>query len=130
MLNPEEFFGEYPVPTVAYNSEFYDEDGFYWRGQIWLITAYIAYDTLKKHGYEEEALELKHRLLDMMKDKGGIYENYDALDGSIGLGDTGKSSCFQFGWSSSFVIEMLTDDLPLHILEDRKVYSSSSRVNY
>jgi hypothetical protein len=52
-------------------------------------------------------------------EKGGIYENYDALTGEVGWIWTSRSdktfeempSCFQFGWSSVFVIEMLTDDL-------------------
>ncbi|HIH96932.1 MAG TPA: hypothetical protein HA348_05590 [Thermoplasmata archaeon] len=123
LLNPDEFFGKYPIPTVAYNSKFYDHEGegAYWRGQIWLITAYSAYDTLKEHSYEQEALELKNRLLSMMStpEKGGIYENYDALTGEVGWIWTSRPdktfeempSCFQFGWSSVFVIEMLTDDL-------------------
>jgi putative isomerase len=116
LLNPEEFFGKYPIPSVAYNSPFYDkkEKGCYWQGQIWLITAYSAYDTLKKHGYEQEALELKHRLLAMMStpEKGGIYENYNALTGEVGCtGHAGKPALSQFGWSSTFVIEMLTDEL-------------------
>jgi len=116
LLNPEEFFGKYPIPSVAYNSPFYDkrEKGCYWQGQIWLVTAYSAYDTLKKHGYKKEALDLKRRLLSMMStpEKGGIHENYNALTGEVGCtGHAGKPALSQFGWSSTFVIEMLTDEL-------------------
>jgi glycogen debranching enzyme len=115
LLNPREFFGKYPIPSVAYNDKFFnkEQEGYYWRGQIWINHAYIAYDTLKKSGYKAEALELKHRLLDMMSQKGGIYENYNPLTGEVGWSWYERSyhSCFQFGWSSTFVIEMLTDEL-------------------
>jgi neutral trehalase len=115
LLNSKEFFGKYPIPSVAYNDKFFNrkEEGYYWRGQIWINHAYIAYDTLKKNGYKEDVLELKHRLLDMMStpEKGGIYENYNPFNGEIGWGRYEEKyySCFQFGWSSAFIIKMLTD---------------------
>lgn len=111
LLNPEEFFGEYPIPTVAYNSEHYNReaDGYYWRGQIWLITAYTAIQALYQYGYEEEAEELADRLLTMMSDKGGIYETYSSENGEVGWGSggVGDPSCFQFGWSSAFTTKIL-----------------------
>jgi len=113
LLNPEEFFGKYPIPTVAYNSEYYnhESDGYYWRGQIWLITAYITLETLYKYGYETEAQELKNRLLEMMSNKGGIYETYNAKTGEVGWGSGGVGcpTAFQFGWSSTFAIQMILD---------------------
>ncbi|MDY6985014.1 MAG: trehalase family glycosidase [Candidatus Thermoplasmatota archaeon] len=113
LLNEKEFFGEYPVPTVAYNSEYYNHDhgGHYWRGQIWLVTSYSALKALEHWEYENEAKELMERTLDMMEGKGGIYENYDALTGGVGWGSNGidDPACFQFGWSSTFVLKMLCE---------------------
>jgi hypothetical protein len=126
VLNPNEFFGEYPIPSVAYDSEYYEyeKEGSYWRGQIWVVNAYITYETLKENGYPEEALELKYRLLDMMSGKGGVYENYNALTGEVGWvwenrGDKpieNMPACFQFGWSAAFVVEMLLDELTTNVL--------------
>lgn len=121
LLNPDEFWGTYPVPTVAYNDGKYDhnDDGYYWQGQIWLITAYSALKALYRYGYEDEAEELKKRILDMMfnADPGGIHETYDALTGKIGwgagsngyFGGIGEPSVFQFGWSSAFTMEMILE---------------------
>jgi hypothetical protein len=111
LLNGEEFFGPYPIPTVAYNSPYYDygNEGHYWKGQIWLVTTYSALEALERYGYEKEAGELRERTLDMIEGKGGVYENYNALSGAVGWGSNGVGdpSCFQFGWSSAFVLEML-----------------------
>jgi glycogen debranching enzyme len=115
LLNEEEFFGLYPIPTVAYNSPYYNVEGdcYYWREQIWLVTAYSAVSTLAKYGYEEEYQELIQRLVGMMQGKGGIYETYNALTGEVGWGSggPGEPSCFQFGWSAAFLMEIAVQDL-------------------
>ncbi|PKK86219.1 MAG: hypothetical protein CVT48_02060 [Thermoplasmata archaeon HGW-Thermoplasmata-1] len=113
ILNPSEFFGEYPIPSVAYNSPYYDKagDGCYWQGQIWLILAYTAVETLYKYGYEQEAEDVADRLVSMMSGKGGIYENYNAETGAIGwgFGGPGSPSAFQFGWSATYAMEMMLE---------------------
>jgi hypothetical protein len=136
ILNPEEFWGTYPIPTVAYNDGKYDhnDDGYYWQGQVWLITAYSALKALYRYGYEQEAEELKKRLLDMMfnADPGGIHETYDALTGRVGwgagsngyFGGVGEPSVFQFGWSSAFNMEITLDRYQRErflMPEDRKI---------
>lgn len=111
LLNPEEFFGAFPVPTVAYNDPHYnhEDDGTYWRGQIWLNTSFVTLETLYQYGYEKEADELLRRTLKMLDGKGGLYENYNALTGGVGLSSKGKGSpsAFQLGWSCSFAMLML-----------------------
>ena len=110
LLNPDEFWGKYPIPTVAYNDPNFDSasHGRYWQGQIWLIPLYSALTTLYRYGYEEEAEELRQRILDLVEDKGGIYETYDPLTGEVGWGSggVGDPSCFQFGWSSALLEEI------------------------
>jgi len=119
MLDPQKFFGRYPIPSVAYDSPYYDQerDGFYWQGQIWLITLYSAVKTLDNAGYESQREELVRRAMEMMSGKGGIYETYNALTGDVGWGSgsVGNPSCFQFGWSSAVTLLLLTrepGDLP------------------
>ena len=111
LLDEHEFFGKYPIPSVAYNSDYYNHDGagYYWRGQIWLILAYTALPTLYKYGYDAQCRQLAWRLCDMIKNKGGIYENYNAENGEVGECGCGyeQRACFQFGWSSTFTAEML-----------------------
>lgn len=111
LLNPKEFFGAYPVPTVAYNDPNYnhEDDGTYWRGQIWLNTSFVTLQTLFQYGYENEANEILRRTLKMIDKKGGLYENYNALTGGVGLSSKGKGSpsAYQLGWSCAFAMQML-----------------------
>ncbi len=111
LLNPQEFFGAYPVPTVAYNDSHYNhaDDGTYWSGQIWLNMSFVTLQTLFQYGYEKEADELLQRTLKMLVGKGGLYENYNALTGDVGLSSKGKGfpCAFQLGWSCSFTMQML-----------------------
>ncbi len=74
ILNPSEFNGTYPIPTVAYNDPCYykqkpprsNEEGGLWRGNIWLPEAWIIVKGLYKYGYEAEAIDIARRLTDMM----------------------------------------------------------------
>ena len=74
ILNPAEFNGQYPVPTVAYNDPRYykqkpprsDQEGGLWRGNIWLPEAWIIVKGLYEYGYEAEAGDIARRLTGMM----------------------------------------------------------------
>ncbi|MDD5502197.1 MAG: trehalase family glycosidase, partial [Candidatus Thermoplasmatota archaeon] len=111
ILNPAEFWGEYPIPTVSYGDYYFEPNVPGWRGNIWLVTTYSALETLFKYGYENEAEELLQRTIKMMSDQGdmyGIWENYNALIGNYKCpGSTGKYCAFQFGWSAAFAMESM-----------------------
>lgn len=127
LLNPREFFGapgdpvqpRFPVPSVAYSDPKYDfaQDGYYWRGQVWLVPTYMTLAALYRYGYESQAALLKGRVLDMMAaaDAGGIHETYDAFTGGIGWGSgtgsggVGEPSAFQLAFSCAFTLEILLD---------------------
>lgn len=121
LLEPSHFWGYeegFPVPTVAFSDESYDwaDDGFYWQGQSWMVTNFVAATALYRYGYEEESRDLVNRILEAViaADPGGIYEAYDSVTGQIGFGTSGRllstpgePAAFQFGWSCSFIMEML-----------------------
>ena len=121
LLKRDEFWGDeqqMPFPTVAFSDLAYDDaqDGYYWEGQVWMITSYAMIVALYRYGYEAQADEAARRTLDMIRanDPGGIYEAYDAKTGRTGFstngrlwGAPGEPAAFQFGWSCTFVLEML-----------------------
>ncbi len=127
LLDPREFFGDpadpvqarYPVPSVAYCDPEYDfaQDGYYWRGQVWLIPVYFTLQALYRYGYEAEAETLRARVLDMIAaaDPGGVHETYDAFTGEIGwgsgtgLGGFEEGSAFQLAFSCAMALEILLD---------------------
>lgn len=58
------FGGERPWVTVARNDPaFTPSDGNYWRGAIWLPTAYMGTKALEKYGYYKEADAAAEKLL-------------------------------------------------------------------
>ena len=114
LLDPNAFFGKYPIPSVAYNDPLYDkaEGGFYWQGEIWLVPVYASLVALSRTGHSDAARVLLDRVVTMMgRVGGGIFENYDALTGEVGWGALGGAgvdpSAFQFGWSSALLSQAL-----------------------
>ena len=72
--DPNTFGGERPWATVARNDpEFTTPDGNYWRGGIWLPTAYMATKALEKYGFYEQADKAAEKLLLQML---RTYQNY------------------------------------------------------
>lgn len=127
LLDPRTSYGDpddpvrpfFPVPSVGYDDPEYDLalDGYYWRGQSWLIPAYATVEALYKYGREAEARELRRRILRgvIKAHANGIYETYDARNaGRIGFGSgsltgAGEPAAFLIGLSCAPVAELLLD---------------------
>lgn len=128
LLNPQEFFGKYPIPTVAYNDPYFDVSTNSWKGSIWMVTAYSALEALFRFGYAEEADELRDRLLAMMADQGGmkaVYETYDPITGKYkNENSKGGYASAQFGWSSAFTMEMILERYE----EERFVFADTNAI--
>ncbi|MDD7887731.1 trehalase family glycosidase [Flavivirga sp. 57AJ16] len=73
--DPMEFGGEYPWPTVSKkDKDFNGNYGDYWRGGIWVPTAYMATKALEKYGFYEVADENAYHLLMLMLNTYKTYE--------------------------------------------------------
>jgi neutral trehalase len=86
LLNPNEFYGEWMIPSVAKNTEAY-QDMDYWRGRIWGPMNFLVYLGLKNYDLPEaqKLIADKSNQL-MMKNielNGYIYENYNSITGNI-----------------------------------------------
>ena len=94
LLEPDEFWLPYPVPSVAASEPTFEPDfrsGLIWRGPTWINTNWLLVHALRAHGYPAVAAELITRTC-AMADRGGIREFFDPYTGA-GLGAE------QFGWS-------------------------------
>ena len=119
ILNPKEFNGPYPVPTIAYNDPRYykqkpprsDQEGGLWRGNIWLPEAWIIVKGLYKYGYEAEAKDIARRLTDMMSHQAQFTANnpqfacvpaeyYDSRNGQA-------QNNRRFSWTSAVAMDFL-----------------------
>jgi hypothetical protein len=90
LLNPEEFWGKYVIPTIARNDPSFD-DQFYWRGDIWGATNYLVYEGLNRYGFDKVALEVAEKSYGLFMDDWTDNQHYDEqyrASGGNGGGET------------------------------------------
>jgi hypothetical protein len=74
MLDPKQFFGDVPFPSVAYDEPTYKSTS-YWRGRTWPHISYWLIQTLVRHGYDKEAKIAAQRTLAAWSRSAGFPEN-------------------------------------------------------
>jgi glycogen debranching enzyme len=74
LLDPAQFFGPVPFPSVAYNEPAYDARG-YWRGRAWPHLSFFLLQTLVRLGHEKEARAAAARLVSWYSRQTGFLEN-------------------------------------------------------
>jgi hypothetical protein len=67
LLNPNEFWGKYVIPSIARNDPAFP-DQFYWRGSIWGPTNYLVYEGLKRYKFDATAFEVAQKSYDLFMD--------------------------------------------------------------
>jgi putative isomerase len=103
LLNPEEFWGQWVIPSIARNDPaFKDQD--YWRGRIWGPMNYLVYLGLRNYhqpDIDKARRELAQKSLDLFlsewRTNGHVHENYN---GATGSGDDVASSDRFYHWGA------------------------------
>ena len=87
LLNTNEFWGEYVIPSIARNDAVFS-DQYYWRGSIWGPTNYLVYEGLDRYGEDEVALDFANKSYRLFMNDWLTAqhsdENYYAWGGSAG----------------------------------------------
>ncbi|MCL1079109.1 hypothetical protein D5R81_14045 [Parashewanella spongiae] len=94
VMDPQKFGGKFPWVTLSRDDKDYDSKGQYWRGGIWLPTAYMGTKALEKYGFLEEANELATNLVNHIKNTYidfSPHTIWEAYSPSKHLPSTGKS---------------------------------------
>lgn len=96
LMNPEEFYSDYGIRTMARNEPIYNtvETGnpSNWQGPIWIVSTYLIFQGLLNYGYDREAEIIARNLLTMLsrdiEENGAMHEYYNPETGSskINLG--------------------------------------------
>lgn len=86
LLNPEEFNGQWMLPSIAMNDPaFKDQD--YWRGRIWGPMNFLVYLGLRNYDLPQARKLLAEKsnrlMMDNVRLNGYIYENYNAITGNV-----------------------------------------------
>ncbi|WP_460370641.1 amylo-alpha-1,6-glucosidase, partial [Actinocorallia lasiicapitis] len=103
-LRSPHFWGERPVPTVAFTDPAFDPEAM-WRGPVWVNVNHLLVEGLHRSGFAADAAELRERTLAMVRDGGGLYEYWNPLTGAkAGRATSG------FGWSAALFIELAVAD--------------------
>jgi len=86
LMNPEEFFGEWMVPSSPKNDPAFGEQE-YWRGRIWGPLNFLVYLGLCEYDLPEARTMLaeksKYLMMENVKINGYIYENYNSITGNV-----------------------------------------------
>ena len=100
LQNPEMFWGEYPIPTVARNDPKFEPQNM-WRGPVWANINYFFIEALNKIGEKQLADQLRDRTLEVIMAQTDMYEYYDAETGS-----PPSKAVHTFGWTSAIFIDL------------------------
>lgn len=105
LLNPQEFWTPFPVPSVAADEQYYEPGDtplykikLLWRGPLWINTNWFVVKGLRKHGFDSLANQLVEKMVEMIK-IWGFREYYNP--------ETGQGYRREnFGWST-LIIDLL-----------------------
>jgi hypothetical protein len=100
LFNPEEFWGEWVIPSTPRNDPAY-KDNTYWRGRIWAPLNFLVYMGLRNYDLPEARKALseksKNLLLKGWLKDGYVFENYNPDSGTGD--DVGNSDKF-YHWGA------------------------------
>ncbi|KAA9036107.1 hypothetical protein FW778_19660 [Ginsengibacter hankyongi] len=81
--NPDEFWGKYMLPSIAFNGPGYEND--YWRGRVWAPMNFLVYLGLRNYNLKSAQKDLvqksKDLFLEQWQKNGYVCENYNAKTG-------------------------------------------------
>lgn len=100
LTNPNEFWSEYPIPTVARNDPHYDPETM-WRGPVWANVNYFFIEALRQVGRHDLARTLRDKTLALIMGQPSIHEYYN--------GETGTAPAKAadiFGWTAAVFIDL------------------------
>lgn len=98
LLDPKQFYGFVPFPSVAYHEAVYDPAQ-WWRGPTWPPVAYLMILILDRYGYREEARAARRALYDLILNAGELRELFNSKTGE-GLGSREQ------GWTAAIFLAL------------------------
>ena len=110
LYNPNEFWGEYILPSIAFNDPDYKSND-YWRGRIWAPMNFLVYKGLKNYNLEKVRKDLvaksKSLLLKQWSNNGYVCENYNSRTGECD--DVNRCDLF-YHWGGLLGFMSLVED--------------------
>lgn len=82
LKNPDEFWTEYPIPTVPIDEASFDPESL-WRGPTWVASNWFIHKGLLNYGFTEEAQIIKEKTIALLK-LSGMREHFNPKTGAGG----------------------------------------------
>jgi len=101
LADPKEFWGDYPIPSVARNDPHY-EPTVMWRGPVWVNVNYFFIEALRTVGEHRMAKELLEKTVGLVSQNPSIYEYYDSM-----TGQPQATAADAFGWTAALFIDLV-----------------------
>ncbi len=102
LTNPDEFWAEYPIHTLAKSEKEYQQVGCQppqtfcnWNGTTWIPFNYMVFHGLMDYGYTELAEELAYKTFDLVFQQNDVTREYYNSETGVGYGRKPF-----FGWST------------------------------
>lgn len=116
LKDPEEFWSEFPVRTLAKDEPSFDRN--MWRGPVWINCNYLVICGLREYGYKDIANEISQRMVKQVSmwynKEGSIFELYHdegksplQLPRKDAHGEEVRRVLCDYGWSCAIYIELL-----------------------
>lgn len=100
LLNPDEFRGQWVIPSIARNDPAFKDQN-YWRGRIWGPMNYLVYLGLLNYDEASTRKEFAQKSYELFlrewREKGHVHENYNAITAT---GDDVTSSDRFYHWGA------------------------------
>ena len=115
LLVPEEFWGEWVIPSIARNDPAFKDQN-YWRGRIWGPMNYLVYLGLRNYDLPDVRVQFAEKsyalFLKEWREHGHVHENYNAI---LGQGDDVPSSDRFYHWGALLgYVKYLEEEKKLH----------------
>jgi len=104
LTDPDEFWGEFVIPTVARSDPHYDPNTM-WRGPVWANINYFFVEALQQIGEQKLAATLCRKTLELIMRQDMIAEYYNAETGVIP-----EKAALAFGWTAAVFIDLAIRD--------------------
>jgi glycogen debranching enzyme len=100
LKNPDEFWGEYIIPSVARNDPHFNPDQM-WRGPVWVNINYFFIEALEQIGRIELADQIREKTLELIMNQPSMFEYYSAE-----TGNPPATAADIFGWTAAVFIDL------------------------
>ena len=98
LLNEKKFFGNIPLPCIAYDQPEYSAEK-WWRGPTWMSLSWMVNETLLKYGFEAEHRHVCEAYYEMILKDGNLRELFNSQTGE-GLG------AYDQGWTAAVFVKL------------------------